>query len=163
MPTINTSTAGPLKRELIELAFGDLGSAGYEFGRTPEEIADALSRLNAIMAEWPWNALSYNAPLYGAGNADDYSGISGEAVNAVTAMLALRLAPIMGATLSPEARFNLVSASNKIYALTASINTMPFDRHTPRGMGSEHKFGIGFVSPFIEECDTDDTTSCDDD
>ena len=37
---------------IIEMAFSEAGSAGYEFGRTAEEVNDALARLNAMMAEW---------------------------------------------------------------------------------------------------------------
>jgi hypothetical protein len=44
MVTLTLGTAGPPKRQIIELAFGDIGSAGYEFGRTPEEVNDALLR-----------------------------------------------------------------------------------------------------------------------
>jgi hypothetical protein len=49
MVTLTLGTAGPTKRQIVELAFGDIGSAGYEFGRTPEEVTDALLRMNALM------------------------------------------------------------------------------------------------------------------
>lgn len=151
--TLDLSTDGPPKRQLIELAFGDIGSAGYEFGRTAEEVTDALTRLNSIMREWPWNTLGYAQPDYGVGSPDDSSGISFEAMNAVSAVLALRLAPVMSATLSPEARANLASAVSKVYALTATVPTMPYARNTPRGMGNDR---AGLISPFIEDCsDTD--------
>ena len=156
--TIQTATDGPPKRQLIELAFGEIGSAGYEFGRTPEEVTDALLRLNALMREWPWNLLNYVQPSYGVGEPDDASGISYEAMNGVSAALALRIAPVMGATLSPESRANLSSAVSKIYAMTATIPSMPFAQHTPRGLGSEHRLGIGYSSPYIEET-TDDLVS----
>jgi hypothetical protein len=67
MVTLTLSTAGPPKRQIIELAFGDIGSAGYEFGRTPEEINDALLRLNALMREYPFSTLGFNQPAYGVG------------------------------------------------------------------------------------------------
>jgi hypothetical protein len=154
--TLDLSADGPPKRQLIELAFGDIGMAGYEFGRTPEEDNDALLRLNSLMREWPWNTLGYAQPTYGVGSAQDASGISYEAMNAVSAALALRLAPIMGATLSGEARANLANAMSKVYALTASVPSMPFAKNTPRGAGGEHP---GLVSPFLDECD--DTTDPD--
>jgi hypothetical protein len=152
--TLDLSTDGPPKRQLIELAFGDIGSAGYEFGRTAEEVADGLLRLNALMLEWPWNALGYQQPTYGLGNPDDSSGINPEAMNAVSSALALRLAPAMGATLSPEAQANLSRAAAKAYALTATIPTMPMAHDTPRGLGSEHRIGFA-LSPFIEEDEAD--------
>jgi hypothetical protein len=160
--TISVSTDGPPKRQLIELAFGEIGSAGYEFGRTAEEVNDALMRLNSLMREWPWNALGYQQPSYGVGEPDDASGINYEAMNGVVAALALRIAPVMGATLSPESRANLATAISKVYALTATIPTMPVAKNAPRGLGTEHQVGIGLFSPFIEE-DADDVSGDDDD
>jgi hypothetical protein len=149
--TLTLSTDGPPKRQIIELAFGEIGSAGYEFGRTPEEVADALLRLNALCREWPYNALGYAQPDYGLGSPDDASGISFEALNGVSAALALRIAPVMGATLSAEAKANLATAVSKLYALTATIPTMPMAKNTPRGMGSEHLTDFGVAAPFISE------------
>jgi hypothetical protein len=156
--TIPLSSDGPPKRQLIELAFGEIGSAGYEFGRTPEEVTDALTRLNALMYQWPWNQLGYIQPDYGVGEPDNPSGIKFEAMNAVAAALAARIAPAMGASLSPEAKANLAIAMSSVYALVATVPSMPMDRHTPRGLGSEHRYGIGYSSPFIEET-ADDLTS----
>jgi hypothetical protein len=59
MVTLTLGSPSPPKRQIIELAFGDIGSAGYEFGRTPEEISDALLRLNAMMREYPFSTLGY--------------------------------------------------------------------------------------------------------
>lgn len=152
MPTI-TLDSGPPKRQLIELAFGEIGSAGYEFGRTPEEVNDALMRLNSLMYEWPWNTLGYIQPPYGVGSPDDLSGIPFDVMNGVSAALGVRIAPVMGATLSPEARANASSAIAKVYAYTATIPTMPYHRDTPRGAGGEHLMGL--LRPFIEDCDDD--------
>jgi hypothetical protein len=159
--TITVSSDGPPKRQLIELAFGEIGSAGYEFGRTPEEVNDALTRLNFLMREWPWNALGYQQPDYGVGSPDDTSGIMWEAANGVAAALALRIAPAMGAALSAEAKANLSTAISKVYALVATVPTTPMASNTPRGAGSEHQLG-GWQSPFIIE-DSDDVASDGDD
>jgi hypothetical protein len=94
------SEDGPPKRQIIELAFGEAGSAGYEFGRTPEEVNDALLRLNAMMREHPFSTLAYIQPDYGVGNPDDASGIPFEYLNVVASKLALRICPAMGATCS---------------------------------------------------------------
>jgi hypothetical protein len=156
--TLTLSGDGPPKRQLIELAFGEIGSAGYEFGRTPEEVTDALTRLNSLMRQWPWNTLGYIQPDYGIGEPDDSSGISFEAMNAVSAALALRIAPVMGASLSQETRANLATAMSSVYALTATVPTMPFAKHTPRGAGSE--WG-GVIVPMIDES-ADDVATGDD-
>ena len=104
MTVILPTRAGRPKRDIIELAFDDCGLAGYEFDRTPEEQGVALRKLNAMMMEWPWNGLGYRQPAYGQGEADEASGLPDSAVNAAAQYLALRIAPGMGATISPEQR-----------------------------------------------------------
>jgi hypothetical protein len=74
--TLTLSSDGPPKRQLIELAFGEIGSAGYEFGRTPEEVTDALTRLNALMYQWPWNQLGYIQPTTGLASPTIHLGSS---------------------------------------------------------------------------------------
>lgn len=150
--TLTLTDDGPPKRQIIELAFGEIGSAGYEFGRTPEEVTDALMRLNALMFEWPYNLLGYVQPAYGVGNPDDASGIPFESLTAVAACLALRVAPIMGATLSPEARANLARSMTTLHALLASVPTMPLAQYTLRGMGGRRGAGLStFISETAED------------
>lgn len=150
MVTITLDPGGPLKRFIIELAFGEIGSAGYEFGRTPEEVADALLRLNALMREWPFSLLGYAQPDYGIGEAEDASGIADTYLNAVAGQLALRIAPMMGATLPPEAKANIARSLAVLRAAVATVPTMPIAAQTPRGAGVRWGFG-----PFIAETSED--------
>jgi hypothetical protein len=57
MVTLTLGSPSPPKRQIIELAYGEIGSAGYEFARTAEEISDGLLKLNALMREWPFSTL----------------------------------------------------------------------------------------------------------
>jgi hypothetical protein len=154
MVTLTLITAGPPKRQIIELAFGDIGSAGYEFGRTPEEVNDALLRLNALMREYPFSTLGYDQPAYGVGRPEDLSGIPDQWLSVVAAKLALRICPMMGATMSTEAKANLASGMALLQAAAATIPTMPYQRSTPSGAGS--RFGPFLRSPAIDETDTSD-------
>lgn len=147
MVTLTLGYAGPPKRQIIELAFGEIGSAGYEFGRTPEEVNDGLLRLNALMREHPFSTLTYNQPVYGVGSPDELSGIPDQWLNVVAAKLALRISPTMGATMSAEAKANLASSMALLNAAAATIPTMPIAAQTPRGAGARW---WGF-SPFISE------------
>jgi hypothetical protein len=146
MVTLTLGSPSPPKRQIVELAFGEIGSAGYEFGRTPEEVNDALLRLNAMMREHPFSTLDYAQPTYGVGSPDELSGVPDEYLNVVASKLALRLCPAMGATLSPEARGNLASSMALLNAAAATIPTMPIAAQTPRGAGARWGFG-----PFIAE------------
>lgn len=136
---IDISDKGPPKRQIIELAFSECAMAGYEFGRTPEEVSDALVRLNALMAEWEHMRgihLGYDQPDYGTGNPESLSGIPFETLNTVASYLALRIAPMMGAGLSSEARGNLARSLVLLESHYAHVPTMPRDNKTPRGMGN---------------------------
>jgi hypothetical protein len=148
---INIAEDGPPKRQIIELAFSECAMAGYEFGRTPEEVTDALTRLNAMMAEWATMRgldLGYIQPAYGVGNPDTLSGIPHDCLNIVASYLALRIAPMMGAQLSTEARGNLARSLSLLEAHYAAIPSMPLAKNTPRGIGR----GQGrLLGPFIYE------------
>ncbi len=126
---------GRPKRDIIELAFDDCGFAGYEFDRTPEEQSMALRKLNALMMEWPWSQLGYDQPSYGVGQVEGPSGLPDEAINAVAQHLALRIAPGLAATLSPEARASMAQSRATLFAQIATVPTMPMPGNTPRGTG----------------------------
>lgn len=148
---IDISDQGPPKRHIIELAFSEIGAAGYEFGRTPEEVADALLRLNAMMAEWKTLRgidLGYEQPPYGVGNPDVLSGIPHETMNTVASYLALRICPMMGAAMSAEAKANMTRSLLLLEAHYAAIPTMPLEKDTVRGAG--HREGLYF-GPYINE------------
>lgn len=126
---------GRPKRDIIELAFDDCGMAGYEFDRTPEEQSMALRKLNALMMEQPWAGLGYAQPSYGVGQAEGGSGLPDYAVNTVAMYLALRIAPGLGVTLSPEYK---AAASRSLLNLQSQIATIPIvslPGNTVRGSG----------------------------
>lgn len=135
---LNTNDGGPAKRDIIEMAFEDCGSAGYEFGRTPEEVASALRKLNVLMAEWSEAGINinYNQPDYGAGDPEEGSGIPLSAMGAVAGFLALRIAPQMGVALPPEQRTALGMSYNRLLSSTYQMGAMPFRRNEPRGAGA---------------------------
>lgn len=135
MTTVHINDVGRPKRDLIEMAFEECGSAGYEFGRTPEEIAAGLRKLNTLMAEWPFDQLGYVMPTYGAGLPEDLSGIPDSAVQAVALQLALRIAPGMGATLSPESRAALSRSYNLLCSRYSTPARSYIAANTPRGAG----------------------------
>ena len=144
--TLTLDPGGRPKRELIEMAFADCGSAGYEFERTPEEIGGALMKLNAMMYEWPWSSLGFNHVAYGVGLPEDGSGLPNSTVHTVAAYLALRIAPNMGATLSGEQRAALARSLNNLHGAVATIPTNPWARKTMRGMGNKP-----YWAPFMNE------------
>jgi hypothetical protein len=122
MVTITLSTTGTIKGNLIEMAFEECGSAGFEFERTPEEIASALRELEAMMREHPFNLLGYNHSGYGVGLTTEASGIPDSAISVVAKYLGFRITPKMGATLSPESR---ASMARSLLLLQSELATVP--------------------------------------
>jgi hypothetical protein len=60
------------------------------------------------MREYPFSTLGFN-PAYGVGRPEELSGIPDQWLSVVAAKLALRICPMMGATMSTEAKANLAS------------------------------------------------------
>lgn len=147
MAVLPTTTTGPLRRTIVEMAYGQCGIVGYEFGHTAEEVTDALYLLNAMMGEEPWSALGYKQPLNGAGDPAEASGISVTHLTAVAFSLAERICSTKGKVLSQSQQAVMSRSRMGVYAYAATIPSMPYARHTPRGAGSERLY----LSPFIEE------------
>jgi len=133
--TLSLPLGGKLKSEILDMAFDDCGAAGFAFDRTPEEQSAALRKLNALMLEQPWSLLTYAQPSYGAGLPEEQSGIPDFAVNAVAQYLALRIAPGMGGTLSPEATKALGRSLLTMQSQLATIPTTQLPGNTVRGAG----------------------------
>jgi hypothetical protein len=135
MITLSLPAGGRLKSDILDLAFDDCGAAGFAFDRTPEEQSSALRKLNALMLELPWALLGYDQPTYGAGLPEEQSGIPDFAINTVAQYLALRIAPGMGLTLSPEASKAMGRSLLTMQSELATIPTVRTAANSVRGSG----------------------------
>jgi hypothetical protein len=102
------------KRQLIDMAFEELGLAGYVFDITPEEQQSLVRRLDMMMATWGITGirLGYNAtqdPLNS--DPDQDSGLPDWANEAVYLNLAVRSAASFGKNLARST----VSAAKMAY------------------------------------------------
>lgn len=144
---------GVTKGSIVETAFEYCGLAGYEFERTPEELASGVRHLAMMMMEAPYSAVPYNLVDYGFGLPTEGSNIPNEDVPAIGYALALRIATIMGKTLPPSF---FVMANPSIYALKARYSTIPQQEYRPgtiRGQGARP-----YLSPFFPDTlEVDDT------
>ena len=148
MPVVLTiNVGGRPKRDIIEMMREFCGQAGFVFELTAEEMASDLRLLDTMMAEWPWNTLGYDAATYGSGLPEDPSGLAEQDVPAVFMHLALRRAPLLGASMPPEAAASISRAFNSVCsrAAAASMPTALLATDTPRGLGRRR------LEPFITE------------
>lgn len=141
--TLNES--GPLKRQIVEMAYAHRGVVDYEFELTPEEVTQALYLLESLMREHPWSLLGYNHATYGAGDAAEHSNIPYEALSAASYALADRLPASKGAPLTPDQRAEASRSRLLLASQLATVGSMPFANATPRGAGSRR------LGPFIRE------------
>lgn len=122
------------KRTVISMGFEELGLADYEFNTTNEEKATALRRLDSLMALWAGPGfnfdLGYNfPPVIGQGSYSDPAGIPDSTLEAVATHLAVRLAPIIGKSISAETRAALTSSMRALRAQYAVV----LERRLPAG------------------------------
>lgn len=135
MPQIILDYSGVPKSVLIEGAYEFCGLNGQEYERTPEEMSTGLKRLNSLMALLLKKGvnLGYNAPIHGNGLLEEGSGVPDDATEAVSALLAKRLAPSLGAQLTPEAS---ALAASGMSDLLAHYSCPPPSRHPTSRMRS---------------------------
>lgn len=127
------------KRTIVNMAFEEIGLAGYEFDTEPEEQFSALRRLDALMAQWQASSLDlgYNfPPAIGAGNLDEPANIPDLSVNAVAISLGMRIMPAIGKAMSNETRVALAQGMVAIRAYCAVIPNRPLPGSTALGAGS---------------------------
>lgn len=123
MPEIVIDVHGVTKSSLIEGAYEYCGLNGFEYERTPEEMTTGLRHLNAMMAEWAGDGidLTFDFPVYAQGKLEEPSGVPDSAVSVIHQMLAMRLAPALGATLSPDAKAAMAKSYHGLRSRTAAV------------------------------------------
>lgn len=127
------------KKELINLAFEEIGIASYNFDIQPEQYISALKRLDSLISVWQSKGLETNYllsdPISGT-SLEDEAILSDLAIKPAYSNLALDLCPMFGK--NPSA-INLKNASQSYKALIAdnvSINEVKKDRYV---LGSGYK------------------------
>lgn len=125
------------KGDIVELAYEELGSAGYQFDHGPDEKASTLRKLDLLMASTTMPQIGYNAPAgIGASDMLDASGLPDSGAQAVAIELGIRMMPAWGKTMSPETRRARIEGMNGLRALTP-IPTMLLRAGTPIGTGNK--------------------------
>lgn len=141
MPVIALDATGVPKSVLVEGGYEFCGLNSQEYERTPEEMVTGLRRLNALMALLAKRGidLSYEFPTYGQGLLEEPSGIPDDAVEPVCALLAQRLAPGLGASLTPDAVSVLATARSDLFANYAAAPPARTPAHRQQSLGVRHQ------------------------
>lgn len=123
------------KRQFVEAAFSEAGYATYTFDLEPEQLQDALRRLDAMIATWNGKQIYLGYPLPSSpelSDLDEETEVPDAANEAIYTNLAIRIAPLIGKTVSIETRATAKSGYN---ALISKVSK-PLERQMPRTMPS---------------------------
>lgn len=131
---------GWTKQQIVGHAFTELGLASYFFNITPQELQDAVQRLDSMIASWDAQGIqiSYNLsslPENSSLNTD--SGLPDIANEAVFLSLAIALAPSYGIAVSMETK---VAARKAYHAMLTAIFKVPklkYRSDMPVGSGNK--------------------------
>ncbi len=144
---------GYTKREIIDLAFGEIGLAPYAFDLQPEQLENALRRLDGMMATWNSKGIRIGYPLPSSPSASDLAddvGVPDRAIEAMVMNLAIRLAPGFGKAVLPDTKIIARSSYTQLLSGSSSPIEMQLDAASvPAGAG--WKQGSGGRSPFLPE------------
>lgn len=128
------------KRQFIEEAFTEIGLADYVFNMTAQELATALRRLDAMMANWNERGIRLGYPLPTSpqlSDLDEQTGVPDRANEAVITNLACRLAPSYGKQVLPATMATARDALNTILVRAATPMPMQFPGTMPAGAGNK--------------------------
>lgn len=129
------------KREIINMAFEEIGLAAYVFDLQPQQIEGSLRRLDIMMATWNGKGLRLGYPLPSAlGNSDpdQEMDVSDMALEAMALGLAVRIAPGFGKAVSPDTKVAAKSAYNQLIAQSAKPIEMQLNSYSiPAGAGNK--------------------------
>lgn len=142
---------GPLKRSMIERAFGMCGQSVTEFELTPEEYRLGLVVFNDICATFP-DTFTANIPETGDGNAEDESGVPESDVLGITCLMAQEIAQNVGKDFRPNKR--QTQAISMVISKYTAIPFVKMGRNTIRGAGNRYYRGWG--GPFFAVGVSDD-------
>lgn len=144
------------KRQLIDLAFEELGIASYEFDVQAEEYQSALRRLDAMMGSWNASGIRVGYPIPSEpqnSTLDQNTNLPDSANEAVFLNLAVRLAPLYGKNISPDTRSLARSSLDTLRSRVTKALKMQFPNTLPTGQGNRQRGGNMYWNRFFNETD----------
>lgn len=141
------------KREIVQNAFEEVGLASYAFDLQPEQMQAGLRRLDNMMATWNSRGLRIGYPLTdtpAGSDLDQDATVTDEAIEAIVNNLAIRLAPMLGKTVSPDTKASARSAYMALLSRRSTIPERLIDINSiPAGQGTKYWRVNG--DPFLQQ------------
>lgn len=145
---------GPLKRVIINRAYGLNGQSVTEFELSPEDYTLGLQAMDSIAATFP-DALGYNFPINGTdGTPEEESGISAADVQGFIVLVAQELSANIGTKFTPNRPQTVAALA--LGTKYQSIPLMQLGRQVPRGAGNRWRNGpLPFFVPDISTAEVE--------
>jgi hypothetical protein len=154
---------GWTKRQFVEQAFEEIGYASYAYDLQPEQLQAGLRRLEALMATWNGRGVRLGYPLSSNpdnANLDDTTNVPDASNEAIYTNLAVRVAPIVGKTASPETKQVARSSYMELLSRFTKPNEMQFPNTLPAGAGNKPwRQDAPFLPTPTDELDAGDDSS----
>lgn len=125
------------KKDIINLAFEEIGLAGYIFDLQAEQLQSALSRLDLMMAEWSSEGINIGYTL--SSNINDEVNTPDTSIKAMYSNLAKIIAPLYGKTLSDDTKNNANKSYKNLVRKSITINSMQLN-NLPKGAGNKARY-----------------------
>lgn len=138
------------KRQLLDMAFEEIGLAGYVFDISPDEQRSALARMDAMMGVWESQGIriGYLFPSDPqSSDLDSNCGVTDQATEAIALNLACRLAPGYGKVVAAETRISARGAYMALLSKTMQTTEMQLPGTMPRGAGNKPWAAGPFMTP----------------
>lgn len=142
---------GWTKRQFIEQAYTECGYATYEFDLQPEQLETAMRRLDSMLATWNGKGIRLGYPIPSSpqnSDLDQETSVPDSANEAIYTNLAIRIAPIIGKTISAETKTAARVAYMELLSRFAKAPQQQFPSTLPLGAGNKP---WRFDNPFMEE------------
>jgi hypothetical protein len=131
---------GWTKRQFVLQAFEEVGYASYAFDLQPEQLQAGLRRLESLMATWNGRGIRLGYPLSSnpdSANLDDATSVPDASNEAIYTNLAVRIAPMVGKTVSVETKQAARSAYMQLLGRVTQPNEMQLPNTMPMGQGNK--------------------------
>jgi len=141
---------GPLKRTLIQRAFGLCGISSTESELEPEELRLGLQCMNDLAAQF--SGIPFNFPgNHSDGNANEESGLPSDDVLGFVSLMAREIGPNIGRDYQPSGTQKL--AVSVLHGKYQTIPQRELNRQTIRGAGNRY---VGWSPYFITDVSPDE-------
>ena len=141
------------KKQLISLAFEELGISNYIFDISQRQWDSALSRMDAMVAGWNANGVRISYPLPSSPDSssiDTQAYVPDYSIEAIVLGLACRLAPSYGKAVTPETKaFADMAYSNMLNQAAQPTPVKQLPHELARGAGT--KPWRNYNNPYINK------------